>query len=37
MALEGLRKIRAVGVDKWTEEMQKKVGAGYCELDERMK
>ena len=36
-ALEGLRKIRAVGVDKWTEEMQKKVDAGYCELDERVK
>jgi len=37
MALKGLRKIRAMGVDKWAEEMQKKVDAGYCELDERMK
>ena len=37
MALEGLLKIRAMGVGKWSEEMQKKVAAGYCELDERMK
>ena len=34
-AIEGLRKIKAVGVGKWTEEMQKKVDAGYCYLDER--
>jgi hypothetical protein len=34
-AIEGLRKIRAVGVDKWVEEMQKKVNTGYCYLDER--
>ena len=33
-ALEGLQKIKAMGVDKWAEEMQKKVGAGYCYLDE---
>ena len=34
-AMDGLRKIKAVGVGKWTEEMQKKVDAGYCYLDER--
>jgi len=34
-ALEKLQKIKATGVDKWTEEMQKKVEAGYCYLDER--
>ena len=34
-ALEGVRKIRAMGIDKWAEEMQKKVDAGYCYLNER--
>jgi len=34
-ALEGIQKIKAVGVDKWTEEMQRKVDSGYCYLDER--
>lgn len=36
-ALEGLRRIKAVGVDKWAEEMQKKVDGGYCGLDEMLK
>lgn len=35
-ALEGLRKIKTVGVDKWVEEMQKKVDSGYCYLNERI-
>jgi hypothetical protein len=30
-----LRRIEAVGVDKWAEEMQRKVSAGYCYLDEK--
>jgi hypothetical protein len=34
-ALEGLKKIKAIGVDRWIEETQKKVNAGYCYLDER--
>jgi hypothetical protein len=34
-ALEGLKKIKAVGVGKWTEIMRQKVEAGYCYLDER--
>jgi len=34
-ALEGLKKIKAMGVDKGIEEMQKKVNAGYCYLDEK--
>jgi len=34
-ALEGLHKIKAVGADKWAEEMQKKVNAGYSYLDEK--
>lgn len=34
-ALEGVRKIRAEGIGKWAEEMEKKVDAGYCYLDER--
>ena len=33
--LEGLQKIKTMGIDKWAEEMQKKVGTGYCYLDER--
>ncbi len=35
--LEGLRRIKAVGVDKWAEEIQKKVNSGYCSLDETLK
>jgi len=34
-ALEGLKKIKASGIDKWAEEMRQKVEAGYCYLDER--
>jgi hypothetical protein len=34
-ALEGLKKIKALGIDRWTEEMQKKANAGYCYLDEK--
>ena len=33
-SLDGLRRIKAVGVDEWAEEMQKKVDAGYCYLDD---
>ncbi|MHA1711713.1 MAG: DUF3795 domain-containing protein [Candidatus Freyarchaeota archaeon] len=33
-ALRELRKIKAMGIDKWVEEMRKKVDAGYCYLDE---
>lgn len=36
-ALEGLRRIKAVGLQKWIEEMQKKVDDGYCSLDEMLK
>ncbi len=32
-----LRKIKAMGVGKWAEDMQSKVSAGYCALDERIK
>jgi len=35
-AIEGVRKIKAMGVNRWTDEMQKKVDAGYCYLDERI-
>jgi len=35
-ALEGLRKIKSVGIDKWIKEMQNKVDSGYCYLDERI-
>jgi len=34
-ALEGLQKIRTMGLDKWAKEMQKRVDTGYCYLDER--
>jgi hypothetical protein len=30
-----LRRIRSMGIDKWAEEMQKKVAAGYCSVDEQ--
>jgi hypothetical protein len=33
--LEGLQRIKAIGVDKWAEEMQKNVETGYCYLDEK--
>lgn len=36
-ARKELEKIEAMGVAKWREEMQRKVGAGYCSLDERLK
>ena len=32
-----LSKIKGTGIDKWIEEMQRKVSAGYCYLDERLK
>jgi hypothetical protein len=35
--LEELRKIKAVGVHKWAQEMQKKVSSGHCYLDETSK
>lgn len=34
--LDSLRRIEAIGVDEWAKQMQKKVDAGYCELDERI-
>ena len=34
---ERLREIKTKGVDNWTDEMQKKVDAGFCYLDERIK
>jgi hypothetical protein len=34
-ALERLQKIKAMGIDKYAEEMQRKVSAGYCYLDEK--
>ena len=34
-SLEVLRKIKTMGINKWAEEMQKKVDAGYCYGDER--
>ena len=33
--LTNLQKIKAVGVNKWVEKMQKKVAEGYCYLDEQ--
>jgi hypothetical protein len=33
-SLENLKRIRALGVDNWAEEMQKRVDEGYCQLDE---
>gem|GEM_PF-4631776 len=33
-SLENLKRVKAVGVDNWAEEMQEKVDAGYCQLDE---
>lgn len=36
-AIEEMKKIKVMGVDKWAEEMQKKVEAGYCHLDEKIK
>jgi len=36
-SLENLKRIKAAGVDKWAKEMQKKVEAGYCMLDEIVK
>lgn len=35
--LENLKRIKAAGVSNWAKEMQKKVDAGYCQLDERIK
>ena len=34
-AIEGLHKVKPLGIDKWAEEMQKKVNAGYSYLDEK--
>jgi hypothetical protein len=36
-AKKELQKVKAMGVDGWREEMQRKVDAGYCALDERLK
>lgn len=33
---EELQKIKTIGIGKWAEEMQKKVDAGYCHLDEKL-
>jgi hypothetical protein len=33
--LKALQEVKAKGVGKWAEEMQKKVDAGYCYLDEK--
>jgi hypothetical protein len=33
--LAKLQKVKAVGVDKWLEELQKRVAEGYCYLDEK--
>ena len=33
--MEGLKKIKAMGVAMWANEMQKKVNAGYCYLDDK--
>jgi len=35
--LKGLRRIKTIGLEKWIEEMQEKVDAGYCYLDEKLK
>ena len=35
--LENLKRIKAAGVSSWAKEMQKKVDAGYCQLDEMIK
>lgn len=36
-SLENLKRIKAAGVDNWAKEMQKRVDAGYCQLDETMR
>ncbi|MBO3797275.1 MAG: DUF3795 domain-containing protein [Thermoproteota archaeon] len=33
-SLENLKRIKILGFDNWTKEMQEKVDAGYCQLDE---
>jgi hypothetical protein len=35
-SLNNLKRIRVMGVDNWAQEMQKRVDAGYCTLDEIM-
>ena len=35
-ARKQLQKIEAVGFDNWVEEMQQRVSAGYCSLDEKV-
>ena len=35
-AKDGLRKIKTMGLGKWKAEMERKVAAGYCSLDERL-
>ncbi len=35
--LEDLRRIRVVGAGRWAEEMQKRVDAGYCQLDDTVR
>jgi hypothetical protein len=34
-AIEGLHRIKALGVDEWAKEMQKKAESGYSYLDEK--
>jgi len=34
-ALKGLKQVKEQGVQNWAEEMEKKVAAGYCYLDEK--
>jgi hypothetical protein len=34
-ALQRLRQVKEQGVKNWAEEMEEKVGAGYCYLDEK--
>lgn len=35
-AVKELKRIRYTGLEKWVDEMQRKVNAGYCSLDERI-
>lgn len=32
-----MKRIKALGVDKWAKEMQKRVDEGYCQMDEIIK
>jgi len=35
--MKELQRIRAMGVEEWARHMQKKVEAGYCDIDEKIK